>query len=303
LPRANDSQNHDLGFMFMPSAVQGWQLTGNAAYHAAAISAANALASQFNPRGGFIPGWGFFGSEDWSGSVLIDTLMNLPLLIWAAEQTAKPQLIKVVEAHTAKTLAHHIRDDGSVFHVFKFDPESGRPCHGDTYQGLSSDSSWSRGQSWAITGFAILAAMTGKRTYLAASERVAAYFLAQMPTDGVPPWDFTATGANVPKDSSAGAIASYGFQKLHKLTGARKYLDAATSLLKALTTTCQNTSETGGLLLHSTADLPHGLGVDQSTIYGDYYFLKSLMAHRRRETNSQQVAQSSAERGRASVAD
>ncbi|MCW3473233.1 glycoside hydrolase family 88 protein [Limobrevibacterium gyesilva] len=278
LLRAEDKHNHDLGFMFFPSAVRGWQLTGEQRFHEGAIRAAYALAGQFNTRAGYIPGWGFFGGEDWSGSVLVDTLMNLPLLVWAAERGAGPGLMDVVHRQVETTLRNHLRHDGSVFHVYRFDPASGQPRGGDTYQGLAPDSSWARGQSWAITGLGILAQMTGAPEYLAASERVAAYFLDHLPADGVPPWDFKATGNDQPKDSAAGAIASYGFQKLFRVTGNRMYFDAASKLLHALASTCGNKTDRGGLLLHSTADLPHGLGIDESTMYGDFYYLKSLIS-------------------------
>lgn len=281
LARVNDTHNHDLGFMFFPSAIEGWKVMGDVAYRDAAVQAAKSLAGQFNADAGFIPGWGFFGGVDWSGSVLIDTLMNLPLLVWAVQQGADPNLMTVVERHTATALAHHLREDGSVFHVFKFDPATGRPIGGDTYQGLAPDSSWARGQAWAITGLANLAAMTGNATYLQASQRVADYFIGKLPADGVPPWDFMATGPNEPKDASASAIASYGLIKLHKITSDERHLKRATQLLQALAETCGNRGDEGGVLLHSTADLPHGLGIDESTIYGDYYYLKSLVALKR----------------------
>jgi unsaturated chondroitin disaccharide hydrolase len=95
--------------MFFPSAIKAWSLTGEERYRTAAIEAASALASQFNPRAGFIPGWGFFGKQDWSGSVLIDTLMNLPLLVWAWQQGGDATLRNVVCAHVNKTLAHHFQ--------------------------------------------------------------------------------------------------------------------------------------------------------------------------------------------------
>ena len=160
LPRSSDTHNHDLGFMFYPSAIKGWTLTGDERYRQAAIDAAVALGRQFNAEAGFIPGWGFFGKQDWSGSVLVDTLMNLPLLVWAVQQGADASLMDVVRAQVVKTLEHHLRPDGSVYHVFKFDPATGKGTGGDTYQGLGPESSWSRGQAWAITGLAILARMT-----------------------------------------------------------------------------------------------------------------------------------------------
>jgi len=282
LPRSADTSNHDLGFMFVPSAVKAWQLTGDMRYHRAALAAARSLAAQHNRAAGYIPGWGFFGKEDWSGNVLIDTLMNMPLLVWAAQQSGEAALLDVALSHTATTLAHHFRDDGSVYHVYKFDPATGAPIGGDTYQGFAADSAWSRGQAWAITGLAILGAMLGDKSYIAASERAAAYFLAQLPPDGVPPWDFLAPGPDQPKDASAGAIASYGLQRLFDVTGHRPHLEAATMLLQSLAQSCANAGDEGGLLLHATADLPHGRGIDESTMYGDYYYLKSLLRLSRR---------------------
>jgi unsaturated chondroitin disaccharide hydrolase len=264
--------------MFFPSAVKGWLLTGQERYKVSALAAARALAGQFNSRGGFIPGWGFFGGEDWSGSVLIDTLMNLPLLVWAVQQGEHQHLMNVVRRHTATALENHLRDDGSVCHVFRFDPANGQPLGASTYQGLAPESSWARGQSWALTGLAILARMTGDNSYQEASKRVAAYLMSRLPDDLVPPWDFCAIGPGQPKDSSAAAIASYGLLKLFQLTGEEEYLDTAAKLLRALVTHCGNTSDEGGLLLHTTADFPHGLGIDESTMYGDYYYLKSLIA-------------------------
>jgi unsaturated chondroitin disaccharide hydrolase len=280
LPRAADNRNHDLGFMFYPSAVKGFEATGNEHYRDSAVAAAGALAAQFNHQGNYIPGWGFFGGAEWSGQVLIDTLMNLPLLVWAARHGGGDSLTQVVQRHAATALRHQLRSDGSVCHMFRFDPATGAPLREDTYQGLSPASSWARGQAWAMTGLAILARMTAVTDYRESSERIATYFRSHLPEDRIPAWDFAATGPREPKDSSAAAIASYGFLKLYQITGNVAHLDTATTLLEALAAHCRNRGDTGGLLLHATADLPHGLGVDESTMYGDYYYLKSLMLRR-----------------------
>jgi len=276
LPRATDTTNHDLGFMFVPSAVAGWRATGDEAYRVAALTAAQSLAAQYNVAAGYIPGWGFFGGEDWSGNVLIDTLMNMPLLVWAVGQGADRGLIDVARGHTETTLRHLLRADGSVYHRFRFDPATGAPRGGDTYQGYGPETAWSRGQAWAITALALLGQRLAEPRYVAAAERVAAFFTAALPADGVPPWDFDAPGAAQPKDSSAGAIAAYGLQKLADATGNPAYLEAAERLLAALFETCANRGEAGGLLLHATADLPHGHGIDESVMYGDYYYFKAL---------------------------
>lgn len=146
---------------------------------------------------------------------------------------------------------------------------------GDTYQGLRADTSWARGQGWAVAGLAMLAAELDDATYLAASEKVAHFIIENMPSDHIPQWDYDAD-ANSPKDASAGAISAYGLLRLYKLTGKELYKSAATLMLKALSEHCL-LEEHEGLLAHSTADLPHGLGIDQATGYGDYYFIKALM--------------------------
>lgn len=277
LPRRSDTHNHDLGFMFFPSAVRAWRITHDERYRLAGIEAAEALAGQFDERGGFIPGWGFFGAEHWRGAVLVDTLMNLPLLVWATQQGGNTRLLEVARRHLATTLRFHMRPNGSVFHLYRFDDATGRPIAGDTYQGLSPESSWARGQAWALTGLAILAEMLDDRACREAGERVAAFYLSRLPSDGVPPWDLDAQGPDEPRDSSAAAIASYGLQRLARVTGDLRYRRAAVDQLDALASTCANHSERGGLLLHATADLPHALGIDESTMYGDYYYLKSLL--------------------------
>ncbi len=278
LPRMHDRHNHDLGFMFYPSAIVGFRQTGSLAYRDAAIAAARALAGQFNPDGNYIPGWGFFGGAEWQGQVLIDTLMNLPLLAWAAGETGDASLLDVAHRHAATSLRHLLRPNGSVYHMFRFDPASGAPLGGDTYQGKGPDSAWTRGQAWALTGLALLAAATGDEAYRAASSRVADYFIAALPRDGVPPWDFDDERTDAPPDASAGAIAAYGLIRLARLTGDRVRRDQAMRLLEALWRRCANHGQHGGIVLHATADLPHGLGIDESTMYGDYYYVKALVA-------------------------
>jgi unsaturated chondroitin disaccharide hydrolase len=280
LPRAHDARNHDLGFMFFPSAIHGDRVVRNPAYLKASVEAARSLASQFNSVGKFIPGWGFFGGEEWSGSVLIDTLMNLPLLVWASENGGEKALFDVAMAHAGTAMRNHIRADGSVYHVFKFDEKTGEPIRGATYQGQAPESSWSRGQGWAVTGLSILAGMTGRQEFLDAAKRVASFIESKLERELVPPWDYDATGEDVPRDSSAGAISAFGLVRLGKVSGDTRFLKLAESILKAMSERCLSSSSQESVLAHATADLPHGLGIDESTAYGDYYFLKALIALR-----------------------
>jgi unsaturated chondroitin disaccharide hydrolase len=282
LPRASDRQNHDLGFMFVPSAVKAWRVLHDERYRKAALLAARTLADQFNDEGGYIPGWGFFGGDDWSGNVLIDTLMNLPLLVWAVKEGEDARLLDVVHRHAEMSIRYLMRDDGSVFHMYRFAPSTGEPLRGDTYQGYGPETTWSRGQAWAIAGFAMLGQMLSDDRYVAAAERAATYFLDQLSEDAVPLWDFQAPEHLRHRDASAGAIASYGLLRLADASGKTGYRDSAALLLSSLSRNCANRGNSGGLLLHATADLPHGHGIDESVIYGDYYYLKALLALRDR---------------------
>lgn len=276
MQRAHEGHNHDLGFMFCPSAVAGWSITGDERYRETALQAAESLAAQFHTKGRYIPGWGFFGEREWRGDTLIDTLMNLPLLLWASQQTGNQHYREVALAHADTTLRYHLRPDGSVYHVYHFDPETGQPLAGDTYQGLSAESCWARGQAWAIAGWSILARQTGEQRFVQAARRTARYYLDALPPSLVPFWDFSVTGAKEPRDSSAAAIAAYGLLHLAALGDEAGYEDAARDILRIL---CENYlagPEWPGILLHATADLPHGLGIDESTVYGDYFFVRTL---------------------------
>ena len=276
LGRATEPHNHDLGMMFCPSAVKGFRLTRQPHYREAALRAASSLASQLNEKGRFIPGWGFFGGEDWSGAVLVDTLMTLPLLLWAAAETGEGHFRDVALAHGGTSLAFHFRADGSTAHVYRFDPQSGVPLGPSTYQGKSPTSCWSRGQAWAIAACAVLGRLGAGARYLQAAERAAGYYLEHLPANRLPPWDFDASGPHEPIDSSAGAIASYGLLVLGQ--DQPSFWQAGAVCLRALTEAAQAPPGHEAILLHATADLPHGIGIDESTVYGDYFFVKALQA-------------------------
>jgi unsaturated chondroitin disaccharide hydrolase len=281
ITRSGEEHNHDLGMMFGPSAVRGWELTGNARYRDAAVQAAHTLAGQLNERGGFIPGWGFFGAEDWTGASLVDTLMNLPLLLWASAQTGDDRCREAGLVHGGTSLRHHLRPDGATHHVFHFDPGTGEPLRPGTYQGQSAQSCWARGQGWAITGCAQLAGLGAGDEYHEASERAARWYLEHLPADLIPYWDFDAAEEGQPRDASAGAIAAYGLLTLAELGTELPAAEAAEAALRALATEAQAPAGHPAILLHATADLPHGLGIDESTIYGDYFFVEALRALRR----------------------
>lgn len=286
LPRRNEERNHDLGMMYYPSAVVGWRLTGEERYRQGAIDAARALAAQANPALGLIPGWGFFGGAEWEGSSLVDTLMNLPLLVWASREAGDPELKRVAVRHADVSVAHHLRADGSTYHVYRFDPETGKPLGGDTYQGRAPDSRWSRGLGWALTGLTLLGISVPDARYLREARRAASFYQGHAPTDLVPYWDFDAApvGAGTrdasggePRDSAAAAISCYGMLRLAEASGDEGLRRYALDVLRSLSGAYAAAAPRQALLGHATADLPHGLGIDGATVYGDYYYLKALV--------------------------
>lgn len=272
--------HHDVGFQFSPTAVMRYKCTGDPVARRRGFLAANLLMGRFNPAGaGFIEAW---NTEDRRGLVIIDTMMNLPLLFWAAEEFQQPRFRNAALAHARTVLHTHIRPDGSTNHIVRFDQVSGAPLEARGGQGYAPDSCWSRGQSWALYGFALAHRYSRDPAFLAAARRVADSFLAALPPEGVPPWDFRApNAAAAPRDSSAGAIAASGLLELAAMLAAgegQPYAHAAADLLLALTARCGPAAgpDHDALLRHATGNLPKGQNIDVALIYGDYYYLEAL---------------------------
>lgn len=278
-PRQDDPTTHDLGFLFELSHVLGARLTENATLKAPALAAAKTLARRFNKRGGFLPAW-----SSQTGRAIIDTMMNLNLLYWASVETGDPMYASIATAHAETALARQVRLDGSTAHVADFDPETGEFLKQDTHQGLSATSCWSRGQAWAVYGFANCYGKTGAVVFLGTARRLANYALHHLPSDGVPYWDYDSPlteSANDSRDSSAAAILAGGLLRLALVepdeTVRMQWRAQATRIVESL---WQNYSSRGtaepSILLHGTRNKPRGFA-DQGLIYGDYYFLETLM--------------------------
>lgn len=273
-PRKLDTTTHDMGFLFYPSFVRGYRITGDPYFRDVALTAAASLTTRFHPNGGYLQAWDDTHNPANRGRTIVDTVMNLPLLLWAAEETGDVRYREIALRVAEATAAHHVRPDGSTFHVVDFDPDSGQAVRYGTHQGLHDTSLWARGQAWAIYGFSVVARMSGEDTFRAVSARAADCFLAHLEPGRAPAWDFADAGPDVPRDASAGAIAAGGLLDL----GTPERRTQGQVLLDVLLDTCTPPagSEEEGLLLHQTGDLPHGNAIDVSLIYGDHYFMESL---------------------------
>ena len=283
-----DVDHHDMGFLYSPSCVAAWQLTGNETAKKAALLAADNLMGRFCEKGQFFQAWGQLGAPD-NYRLIIDCLLNMPLLFWASEVTGDTKYADHAKAHIKTAMQYIVRPDYSTYHTYFFNPETGEPVRGVTHQGNRHGSAWARGQAWGIYGSAMAYRYIKDETYQEIFEKVTEYFLLHLPKDLVPYWDFDFDdGSTEPRDSSSAAIAACGMLEMAKhMTGekAQYYEDMAKRLLLALRNTCAVTSreQSNGLLLHGTyarksnENPGANRGVDECNTWGDYYYLEGLV--------------------------
>jgi unsaturated chondroitin disaccharide hydrolase len=283
--RQNDPNSHDIGYLFIPSFVKGYLLTGAPFWRVPALTAAHGLAGRFEDRMGIVQAWGRLDDPRARGSSTIDTMMNLPLLWWAAKETGDRSFFEIASRHAEVSASVYIREDGSTYHTARFDPATGRLTARGTYQGLSEASCWSRGQAWAISGFSEAYRHTGDRKLLEAVEIVSDYYFDNVPDDLVPYWDYTDPEIpEAPRDSAAAAIAAGGFltmSEVHPDSQKRTdYGERASQVLGSLVQGYFNGESGGnhqGILLHACYSKPHNEGVDSSLITGDFFFVQNLV--------------------------
>ena len=275
-----ENVNHDVGFMWLHASVANWRLTGNAASKNRGLIAANYLAARFNPDAGFITAWNGAERKGWS---IIDTMMNLPLLYWAAEETGYERYRSIAGLHADKTMENVIRPDGSVVHIIEYSLADGSVIRTLGGQGYGVGSSWTRGQAWAIYGFALSHLHTGEKRYLDAAKRVAHYFLAACAMHGyIPPVDFRSPAEPRLIDTTAGAIAACGMLEIARaLEGTHEaalYTDGALRLLQAIESTYADWSEKSDALVHMGSEGYHSATHKQhlDIIYGDYFFIEAF---------------------------
>jgi unsaturated chondroitin disaccharide hydrolase len=265
-PRAGQPTTHDLGFLFWPSAVLGYRATGDERFRELGLGAAASLMQRVTPAG-VIQVIGALDDPGYKGRVIVDTLPNLLLLWWADAEGLDGAAVSA-SSHVTASLQALFRPDGSTFHACRF-ANDGTVTELGTINGYSRESTWARGQAWAIHGLVSAFQATGDPELLAAAEHSAGWFVERLPGDGIPPWDFDAPRG--PKDASAGAIVA---SALLDLPGRR---DDALALLGALVDRCLNRSDADGLLLHCCYRYPVRKALDSATAWGDFFFVDALM--------------------------
>ena len=289
-PNKSDSSHHDTGFMMYCSYGNARRVLKTDKYDAILVETAGSLSKRFNEKLGLIRSWGDI--EDKKDFLVIpDNMMNLELLEEAAKLPGgERRFADVARSHATKTMAHHFRADGGTYHVLNYDQRAGFHCAVQEIrrgQGLSCETAWSRGQSWAIYGYTMMYRETKDPAYLVFAQKVSDFAIdnPNMPEDGVPYWDFGAPGEE--RDSSAASIMASGLLELSTfLPGAQgaKYRAYA---VKQLLSLCSDAyfakpGENGDWLLkHGVGHKPAGSEIDTPLDYGDYYFLEALLRFRR----------------------
>ena len=277
---------HDLGFMLFDSFGHGYLLTGNSHYRDVVIEGSRSLVTRYNPAVGAIKSWDTERQTDhrgqWKYPVIVDNLMNLEMLFWAARNGGDTSWHSLAERHALTSARAHVRPDGSTAHVALFDPTTGALERTVTWQGYADSSTWARGQAWAIHGFTTSFGKTGNPALLAAARRAADHFIGNLPPDGVPYWDFRhPLIPRTERDASAAAIASAGLFDLARRVDradSERYRAAAERILGALASGYLTAgTPNAAILQHSVGGRPQNVEVDVGIVYADYYFVEALL--------------------------
>ncbi len=292
--------DHDCGFKWLLTAHASELLTGSSKSHNRVMLAANSLAGRFNPNGNFIRAWNDKTGEK-AGVVIIDCMMNLPLLYIASEEDKDPRFAAVAKCQADTTMDWMIREDGSAYHIGVFDPEDGGLIDEPGGQGFGPGSAWSRGQGWGLYGFTLSYMHTGCEEYLEFATEMAEYFCSHIPSDCRIPVDFKQPKDVDYTDSCAAAIAASGLlllsRELRKFDDKKavssisqaeyksdKYEEIAFKLIKYLIENDSDLDEEHDNILKSCTAAYHDKEHEFPIIYGDYYLIEALLRYIGEET-------------------
>lgn len=270
--------HHDVGFMFMPTAVADWRLTEHPDSRKMAMHAANLLAGRFNTSGNFIRAWNDTG-EDTRGWAIIDCMFNLSLLYWASEESKDPRFRQIAVLHADTVMRNFIRPDGSVCHIVEFDPETGEKIRSLGGQGYAEGSSWTRGQGWALYGFMISYLHTGRQEYFDTAKRVADYCMVHIPESGFLPIDFAQPEEPAYEDSCGACIIAGGLLELARhMQGEERehYEAAAVRILQAIAKGRTDFGKSCDAIVKNCSSAYHAEEHHITMSYADYFFIEAV---------------------------
>lgn len=284
-PEQYNVNTHDVGFMMYCSYGNANRIAPKPEYKDIMVNSARSLISRFSPVVGCIKS---HNRKPDDYVVIIDNMMNLELLMFASKAFDNDTLEYVARTHANTTLKNHFRKDYSSYHLVDYDPEDGHVRSRQTVQGYSNESSWGRGQAWALYGYTMMFRMTRDEKYLEHAENIADMLLSRLPVDGIPYWDFDAPNGNEYRDASAGAIMASAFVELSGFATDEKarqnYLSIAEKQLRTLASShylAEPGTNCNFILKHSVGNLPEKSEVDVPLSYADYYFLEALLRYKK----------------------
>lgn len=302
-PLKNLTAHHDIGFLMYCSFGNGVRLNPDNHYKDILIQSAKSALKRYNDTVQSIESWNQRKSWDdstmWYYPVIIDNMMNLELLFWASKTTGDDIYRNVAIKHANTTLKNHIREDFSTYHVVDYDELTGEVKDRATCQGFSDNSTWARGQAWAIYGFTLMYRETNEKKYLDAATSLADFFLnnANLPKDKIPFWDFNVGQEGytpewnynpikfkeIPRDASAAAIVASALFELDNYAKEKNYRESAIQILYSLASPDYRAkvgTNAGFLLMHCVGSIPHNTEIDVPLVYADYYFLEALLRYK-----------------------
>ncbi len=283
------TNDHDVGFQLFCSYGNGYRLAKNPQYKDVLVQGAKSLSTRFNPIVGCTLSWDF-NDPNWRFPVIIDNIMNMELLLWVAKETSNDSLYNMACSHANTTIKNHFRKDYSCYHLVDYDTVQGTPRQKQTVQGANNESSWARGQAWALYGYTMMYRYTSNQAYLNQAKNVAEYLLnhPNMPQDGIPYWDYNAPKIpNDFRDASAAAIMASGLIELSECVSKddkEKFLSFAEKQLRTLASSeylAEPGTNSNFLLKHSVGNLPGNSEVDVPLTYADYYFVEALVRYKK----------------------
>lgn len=279
--------DHDVGFQILCSFGHAYANTGRAEYLNYLMQGAQKLAALYNPKVGTILSWPHaVKNEGWPHNTIMDNMMNLQLLFFAASNGGPAEYRDMAISHARRTMENQFRKDYTSYHVALYDSVSGNFIKGCTNQGLNDDSFWARGQAWGIYGFTVVYRETKDKEFLRFLEKITDVYLSNLPEDYIPYWDFSDPKIpDAPRDASSAAIVSSALLELSVLEDnkeySKKYADAAEKMLQNLSSEIyQSRDNNNAFLMHSTGNLPAGYEINSSINYADYYYIEALTRYR-----------------------
>ncbi len=274
---------HDMGFKVYCSFGNGYRLTGDSTYRDIMLEAARTLTTRYKDKVGAIRSWDH-NRDKWQCPVIIDNMMNLELLFWAAKESGDSTFRDIAVNHALTTLKNHFREDNSSYHVVDYDTITGEVLHKHTHQGYAHESAWSRGQAWGLYGYTMCYRETGRKEFLEQAKNISDFIFNSptLPEDLVPYWDYDAPGIpDEPRDVSAAAVTACALYELsmYDKENAALHKQRADKILDSITRNYRAKlgGDRGFLTLHSVGSGNSNSEVDVPIIYADYYFLEALL--------------------------